>query len=445
MIERTELLEAIRASFLVHPVVSLLGPRQVGKTTLAAKAAKGETGKVIVYDLESTADRRRLTVPELALSEPASLIVLDEIQRLPALFETLRVLADRSDSQTRFLILGSASPELVRGVTESLAGRVGFVDVPGFSLGEVGSKRLRDLWMRGGFPRAFLAPDNAGSRTWRENFIRTFLERDIPGLGLRIPTETLHRFWTMIAHYHGQVWNGSEFARALGATEPTARRYLDILAGTYMVRVLPPWFENTGKRQVKSPKIYVRDSGLFHSLLGIDDWQALIGHPKAGASWEGFALEQTLAMLHTRAAYFWATHAGAELDLLVMLNGKRYGFEFKLSDAPGPTRSMHAAVTSLDLERLFILYPGSATYPLAPKIEATPLASFREAHPHLCADSSPALAVKETPAAYRTLKDARGCVNSSVSDLASNPKHMKGFGRDRISKNSNERPKSPTP
>jgi predicted AAA+ superfamily ATPase len=383
MIKRTKLLDAIRASFRVHPVVSLLGPRQVGKTTLAAQFAAGRKGKVTVYDLESAADRRRLTMPELALSEPADLIVIDEIQRQPELFETLRVLADRRDAKTRFLVLGSAAPGLVKGVTESLAGRVGFVDVPGLSLGEVGADRLRRLWERGGFPRSFLAADAAAGRLWREDFIRTFLERDIPGLGIHIPAETLRRFWTMIAHYHGQVWNGSEFARALGTSEPTARRYLDILAGAYMVRILPPWFENIGKRQVKSPKIYVRDSGLVHALLGIDGWQELTGHPKAGASWEGFALEQMLTLLRVRDAYFWGTHSGAELDLLVTRNGKRYGFEFKLADAPGPSRSMHAAVETLGLERLFVLYPGRDTYPLAPTIEATPLAAFGDTHPEL--------------------------------------------------------------
>ena len=376
MVERRILLREIRDSFRVHPIVSLLGPRQVGKTTLARRFADDEKGRVIVFDLESPTDLRRLTVPEMALAEPAGLIVIDEIQRRPELFEVLRVLADRRGAKTRFLILGSASPTLVKGVTESLAGRIGFVDVPGFCLEETGADRLRDLWERGGFPRAFLAGEKKASLLWRDDFIRTFLERDLPELGIRVPSETLRRFWTMIAHYHGQVWNGSEFGRSLGTSEATARRYLDMLAGAYMVRILPPWFENISKRQVKAPKIYVRDSGLFHALLGVGDWHALMGHPKAGASWEGFAIEQVLATLRVRDAWFWGTHAGAELDLLVTVKGKRFGFEFKLSDAPGTTRSMHVAAESLGLEKLFVIYPGKERYPLAPRIEAVPLAVF---------------------------------------------------------------------
>lgn len=376
MIQRHTLLSAIRDDFRTNPVVSLLGPRQVGKTTLARAFAKTAPGSVVVYDLESPIDLRRLSVPQLALSEPADWVILDEIQRKPELFEILRVLADRPNAKTRFLILGSASPSLVKGVTESLAGRVAFIDVPGLSLAETGPETLSKLWTDGGFPRAFLAPDPAVSRKWRDDFIRSFLERDIPELGIRVPSETLRRFWMMIAHYHGQVWNGAEFGRALGTAESTARRYLDILAGAYVVRVLPPWFENISKRQVKSPKIYVRDSGLLHTLLGVDSAHALLGHPKAGASWEGFALEQTLIHFDTRNAFFWATHAGAELDLLVTLDGKRYGFEFKLSDAPGTTRSMHTAIETLDLEKLFVIYPGTATYPLAPRIHAAPLTAL---------------------------------------------------------------------
>lgn len=373
MIQRTHLLKEIRTAFETVPIVSLLGPRQVGKTTLAHAFAQGLTGRVDVYDLESPIDLRRLSVPQMALSEPADWIVIDEIQRKPELFEILRVLADRHDAKTRFLILGSASPTLVRGVTESLAGRVAFIDIPGLSLTETAADTLRKLWLDGGFPRAFLAPDSRVGQKWREDFIRTFLERDIPELGIRVPSETLRRFWMMVAHYHGQVWNGAEFGRSLGTSESTARRYLDILAGAYVVRVLPPWFENIGKRQVKSPKIYVRDSGLLHTLLGIDSAHALMGHPKAGASWEGFALEQTLVHLGARNAFFWSTHAGAELDLLVTLGGKRFGFEFKLSDAPGTTRSMHTAIESLGLEKLFVIYPGTAAYPLAPQIHAAPL------------------------------------------------------------------------
>jgi len=373
MIQRTHLLKEIRTAFETVPIVSLLGPRQVGKTTLARAFAQALTGRVDVYDLESPIDLRRLSVPQMALSEPADWIVIDEIQRKPELFEILRVLADRHDAKTRFLILGSASPALVKGVTESLAGRVAFIDVPGLSLSETSTRSLHKLWLEGGFPRSFLAPNPRAGQKWREDFIRTFLERDIPELGIRVPSETLRRFWMMVAHYHGQVWNGAEFGRSIGTSESTARRYLDILAGAYVVRILPPWFENIGKRQVKSPKIYVRDSGLLHTLLGIDSMHALMGHPKAGASWEGFALEQSLIHLGTSNAYFWGTHAGAELDLLVTIGGKRYGFEFKLSDAPGTTRSMHTAIETLGLENLFVIYPGTATYPLAPRIRATPL------------------------------------------------------------------------
>ncbi len=376
MIHRHTLLSEIRDGFRTNPVVSLLGPRQVGKTTLSHAFAQTVSGRVDRYDLESPVDLRRLSVPQLALSEPADWVVIDEIQRKPELFELLRVLADRPGAKTRFLILGSASPALVKGVTESLAGRVAFIDVPGLSLAETGPDSLRKLWIDGGFPRAFLAPEPAASRKWRDDFIRTFLERDIPELGIRVPSETLRRFWMMVAHYHGQVWNGAEFGRALGATEATARRYLDILAGAYVVRVLPPWFENIGKRQVKSPKIYVRDSGLLHVLLGVDDEHDLLGHPKAGASWEGFALEQTLIHVGARNAFFWGTHAGAELDLLVTHGGKRYGFEFKLSDAPGTTRSMHTAIETLNLEALFVIYPGTETYPLAPRIRAAPLTAL---------------------------------------------------------------------
>ena len=377
MIERTILLNAIKTGFRNNPVVSLLGPRQVGKTTLAHHFAENAKGSVETYDLESPVDVRRLSVPEFALSESVNWIVIDEIQRKPELYEILRVLADRQKAKTRFLILGSASPVLIKGITESLAGRVAFVDVPGLSLEETGTESLRALWEKGGFPRAFLAPNRTGSLQWREDFIRTFLERDIPELGIHVPSETLRRFWMMVAHYHGQVWNGAEFGRALGTSETTARRYLDILSGAYMVRILPPWFENIGKRQVKSPKVYVRDSGLLHALLGIGDWRTLMGHPKAGASWEGFALEQVLNVLRSRDAFFWGTHSGAELDLLVMVKGKRYGFEFKLSDAPGSSRSMHAAIETLGLEKLFVIYPGEETYALSSKITAMPLVHFQ--------------------------------------------------------------------
>ena len=303
-------------------------------------------------------------------------MVIDEVQRAPALFETLRVLVDRPDRGARFLLLGSASPALVTGVSESLAGRVGLVDLAGFDLRETGAAAWRTLWLRGGFPRAYLAPDLPGSALWRESFVRTFLERDVPQLGITIPAATLRRFWTMIAHYHGQIWNAAEFARALGANQGAARRYLDVLSGAFMVRVLPPWFENLKKRQVKAPKIYVRDTGLLHTLLGLAQDDELAGHPKVGASFEGFVIEQLLAALPARDACFWATHGGAELDLLVTRGGRRYGFECKAGDAPGTTRSMRVALDDLGLEHLWIVYPGDEAYSLDDRISVLPAAGI---------------------------------------------------------------------
>jgi predicted AAA+ superfamily ATPase len=331
-----------------------------------------------IFDLESPVGRQQLATPMTALERLKGLVIIDEIQRKPDLFEILRVLVDRPDSKAQFLVLGSASPELVKGTSESLAGRIGFVDLSGFTLEEVGaSKRVR-LWNRGRLPRSFLASANAASGDWRQDFIRTLLERDIPQLGITIPSETLRRFWTMVAHYHGQVWNAAEFARSLGASENTARRYLDILSGAYMVRVLPPWFENLKKRQVKAPKIYIRDSGIFHSLLQIATPRDLLGHPKLGASWEGFALEHVLNLVNTRDAYYWATHGGAELDLLIFASGRRFGFEFKYADAPGLTRSMHVALQDLRLDHLWIVYPGSERYPLHERVTAIPLEAVRD-------------------------------------------------------------------
>lgn len=371
MISRPAALEGIAAAFKVHPIAALLGPRQCGKTTLAKMIAEGEPSTY--FDLENPVDLRRLSAPLRTLEELADLVIIDEIQRRPDLLELLRILVDRAGNKARFLILGSASPGLVRGVSESLAGRIGFVDLSGFNLVEVGTTKRSRLWVRGGFPRSFLAEDEPSSMSWRENFIRTFLERDIPQLGINIPAETLRRFWTMISHYHGQIWNAAHFARSLGTSENTARRYLDILAGSYMVRVLPPWFENIRKRQIKAPKIYIRDSGIMHALLQISTLVDLQGHPKLGSSWEGLCLENLISVLKTRDIYFWATHAGAELDLLVMAAGKRYGFEFKYADAPGITRSMHIAVTDLDIEHLWVVYPGREEYAIADKISAIPL------------------------------------------------------------------------
>jgi predicted AAA+ superfamily ATPase len=377
MLERPQAKARISALFRVHPSVAILGPRQCGKTTLARMLAANEP-EYSFFDLESPLDLRRLSIPQRALGGLRGLVVIDEIQRLPELFEVLRVLLDRPEQPARFLTLGSASPALIKGVSESLAGRVGFLDLAGFDLRETGSDAQEPLWQRGGFPRAFLAPDDAASFDWREGFVRTFLERDIPQLGITVPAETLRRFWTMIAHYHGQVWNAAEFARSLGASEGTARRYLDILAGAYMVRVLPPWFENLSKRQVKAPKIYIRDSGLLHTLLSVQSANDLYAHPKLGASWEGFAIEQILAAFGSRDAYFWATHGGAELDLMLIIHGKRYGFEFKVADAPGSSRSMHIALADLGLEQLWVVYPGDEEYELAERISALPLRRIPE-------------------------------------------------------------------
>jgi predicted AAA+ superfamily ATPase len=330
------------------------------------------------FDLERPIDRAKLESPELALGGLKGLVILDEIQRLPELFEVLRVLADRPERQARFLVLGSASPQLVQGSSESLAGRVSFVDLGGFTLGEVGAAELERLWVRGGFPRSFLAESEVASQKWRQDFARTFLERDLPQLGINVPSETMRRYWTMLAHYHAQIWNGAEFARSLGASESTARRYLDLLAGAYMLRVLPPWHANLRKRQVKSPKVYLRDSGLLHSLLQIQDLNALRGHPKLGASWEGFALEEALSILQTRDAYFWATHGGAELDLFVLHEGRRLGFEFKYHEAPRRSRSMTIAMEDLSLDALTVVHPGPDAYPIGERMHAVPLRELRE-------------------------------------------------------------------
>lgn len=376
MLPRPAATDRIRQVLRVHPIAALLGPRQCGKTTLARQIASAEPSTY--FDLEDPRDVAALAAPMTLLEATSGLVVIDEVQRKPDLLKILRVLVDRPSNATRFLVLGSASPNLVQGASESLAGRMGFVDLAGFDLDEVGTQDLMPLWLRGGFPRSFLAADDAASMTWRSDFIRTFLERDIPQLGISIPAETLRRFWTMIAHFHGQVWNAAELARSLGSSESTARRYLDILAGAYMVRVLPPWFENLGKRQVRSPKLYIRDSGLLHALLQLPRRDDLQSHPKLGASWEGFALEQVIRLLDTRDAYFWASHAGAELDLLVIASGKRFGFEFKYSDAPGRTRSMRIAIDDLSLEHLWVVYPGPRPYPLGEKLSVIPAASIPE-------------------------------------------------------------------
>ncbi len=377
MIIRRELLKKVAKTLAEFPVVALVGPRQSGKTTLAREFA-GTLGAGF-FDLEDPTHVSRLQNPMLALGELRGLVVLDEIQRLPTLFPVLRVLADRMPSPARFLLLGSAAPELLRDASESLAGRMAVIEVGGFELREVGVAALSSLWLRGGFPRSFLAGDDAASLGWRLQFVQAFLERDLPQLGLGgASAETLRRFWTMLAHYHGQVWNGAEFARAMGTAESTARRHLDLLAGARVVRVLPPWFENLGKRVLKSPKVYLRDCGLAHALLQIGTRAELLGHPKVGASWEGLVLEHLIHWLDAeRDAFFWATHAGAELDLMVVRHGKRWGFEIKFNEAPSTTRSMHIALADLKLERLWVVHPGTMNFPLTDKIQATPLPDLR--------------------------------------------------------------------
>jgi hypothetical protein len=370
MLKRSELEKEIEASLGRSVITAILGPRQCGKTTISRII--GQKFNATFYDLEEPVSLQSLKQsPMQTLGNQQGIIVLDEIQRMPELFPLLRVLADRSDSGTRFLILGSASPQLVKGVSESLAGRVAFIDISGFNAWEVNENDFNLLWFRGGFPRSFTAETEEESFSWRQDFIRTFLERDIPQLGISIPAESLRRFWTMLAHYHGQIWNGSEFARSIGATEPTSRRYLDLLTGAYVVRQIQPWFENIGKRQVKSPKVYIRDSGLLHALLLLKNDQ-IMNHPKSGASWEGFVVEQLISRLDS-PVWFWATHAGAELDLFTVIDGKRIGFEIKFSDAPGMTKSIQIAIHDLHLDYLYVIYPGSRTYSLGEKVVVTPL------------------------------------------------------------------------
>jgi predicted AAA+ superfamily ATPase len=379
LVDRPTPFRLLENAFRAHPIAALLGPRQCGKTTLARAFAEAATGPCTFFDLEDPVDLRRLSAPKTVLQELAGLVIIDEVQRQPELFPLLRVLVDRPEADARFLVLGSASPFLVKGVSETLAGRVGFVDLGGFSLDEVGVDQQSCLWTRGGFPRSFLAPDGATSFLWRDSFIRTFLERDIPQLGITTPADTLRRFWTMIAHYHGQIWNAADFGRSLGFSANTARSYLDILSGAFMVRVLTPWFENLKKRQVKAPKIYLRDSGLLHALLSLESRHDVLGHPKLGASWEGFAMEQILTGLGARDVYFWATHSGAELDLLVTIGGRRHGFELKYSDAPGRSRSMGIAIRDLNLHHLWVVYPGAERYSLDKQLTVLPLHQVKAA------------------------------------------------------------------
>ncbi len=358
--------------------MALLGARQVGKTSLAEQIAREWSGPTVVFDLERSAAREALrSTPEMLLAAQEGLVILDEVQRMPELFTLLRPLCDDRQRTAVFLLLGSASWDLVKGVSESLAGRIQFVDVAGFGLGEAGAGNHDHLWLRGGFPRAYLAAGRDAWERWMENFTRTFLERDIPGLGSKVSPAALGRFWRMLAHFHGQTWNAAELARSMDVSVTAVNHYRDLLEGTFMLRVLPPWFENLGKRLVKSPKIYLRDSGVLHHLLGIGEMLELRSHPRYGASWEGFALEQTLIAHGGREAYFYGTQRGAELDLFLPRRGKRWGFEFKCSDAPGTTKSMHVALEDLKLDHLWVVYPGTLRYPLSDRITVLPL---REVH-----------------------------------------------------------------
>lgn len=379
MINREYFVNELSKAFNIHPVIALLGPRQCGKTTLAKQYASLKQKKsipaVYYFDLEDPDDLAKLDTPKLALEHLLGLILIDEIQRKPELFPLLRVLVDQHKKRT-FLILGSASRDLIKQSSETLAGRIRYIEITPFSYGEVND--LNNLWFRGGFPNSYLAKNDQTSHDWRMAYITTFLERDIPNLGIQIPARTLRRFWIMLAHYHGGIFNASEIGTSLGIAHTTVRRYLDILTGTFMVRELTPWIENISKRQIKSPKIYFRDSGIFHSLLGIYDQHALQNHPKLGASWEGFALEAIIQVHHAESeeCYFWGIHSHAELDLLILKNGKRLGFEFKYSDAPRLTTSMQLAQDTLHLDQLTVIYPGNSSYHLTSTINVVGLKQY---------------------------------------------------------------------
>jgi predicted AAA+ superfamily ATPase len=372
LIERHRHRRAIQALLREYPVVAILGARQVGKTTLALQILDGYDGPGERFDLEDPADLARLDDPRLALGNRRGLIVIDEVQRRPELFPVLRVLADRRPRRARFLVLGSASPELLQQASESLAGRIAFHTLDGFDLEEIGASEFDRLWLRGGFPDSYLARTYAASFAWRKNFLRTFVERDLPQLGVNIAAGTMSRFWSMLAHYHGQVWNASEIARSFGVTDKTVRHYLDVLSAGLVVRQLPPWHANVGKRQVKSPKVYIRDSGLLHGLLDIRDRRDLERHPKMGASWEGAMLQQVAAHLGASPdeCFFWATHSGAELDLLVVRGRRRWAFEFKRSSAPTFTKSLKAAIDALQPARTFVIHAGDRSFHLRERVTA---------------------------------------------------------------------------
>ncbi len=378
-IPRPRLLAALRDRLLASPAVAILGARQVGKTTIARELMGAWPRPSEHFDLEKPRDRQALTLaPERVLGGCRGLVVLDEVQRLPQIFETLRPLCDDPGRKAVFALLGSASPDLVKGVSETLAGRIRFVRMGGFSLLEVGSHGADRLWLRGGFPRAFLADSSADWVDWMDSFTQTFVERDIPGITPGVSTQAVGRCWRMMAHLHGQHWNAAEVARSLDVRSPTANRYRDLLVGTFMIRLLPAWSENIAKRVMKSPKVYLRDSGMLHYLLGLEHMRDLAGHPRYGASWEGFALEQVLLAHGDRESYYYATKRGAELDLLLRRRGRHWGFEFKASETPRVTKSMHTVLRDLDLQHLWVVYPGPSEYPMHDRITALPLARVHE-------------------------------------------------------------------
>jgi len=381
MILRPHHFEIVLQRLAEFPVAAIIGARHAGKTTLARAIAANWGSNAHHFDLQDPRSDAVLSSPMLALEPLRGLVVLDEIQRRPDLFSVLRVLADRPDSPTRFLILGSASPDLIRRSADSLAGRIAYHELPGIDALELSASShdrhdgLDSLWRRGGFPRALLAASDTASERWRREFIRTFLERDIPELGIRLAPATLRRFWMMLAHYHGQIFNASEIGASLQLSDVTAKRYLDILSGTFMIRQLSPWYENIGKRQIKRPKIYFRDSGIFHRLLLFDRDETILNHPKLGASWEGFVIEEVIRVSEVPAEqiFFWGIHGQVELDLLIFRNGKRWGIEVKYQDAPKLTPSMTKSIEQLGLAGMKVIYPGETRYSLSPAIEVIPV------------------------------------------------------------------------
>jgi hypothetical protein len=373
-VAETELLNKLLRN---NPIVAILGPRQCGKTTLSRQLSSQWSKNVTIFDLENPRDAQRLHEPLLALENIEGLIIIDEIQRYPDLFPVLRVLADQN-KKAKFLILGSASRDLIRQSSESLAGRISYAEIGGFSLQLLGASKAEKLWIRGTFPRSFLASSEAASYQWRQDFIATFLERDIPQLGINIPAKSLGRFWKMLAHYHGQIFNASEIGKSLSVSDHTAQRYLDLLSGTFMVRQLRPWYYNTKKRIIKRPKIYFRDSGILHVLFTLEGKKDILLHPKLGASWEGFALEEAIktARLKEDEAFFWGVHAAAEIDMVFQKKGELYGVEVKYTQAPNLTQSMRSALKELSLKHLWIIYPGKESYPLDRNVTVISLADL---------------------------------------------------------------------